>query len=198
MTGSLTLPARLSTRHWILIALGLVAVQIAALFALGRVPICTCGTVKLWQGVVNSSENSQHLFDWYTPSHVLHGVLLYAGLRLVFPNMPVMQRFALALGVEVAWEILENTPLVIERYRSGTISLGYQGDSIVNSVADTIAMSFGFLLAARLPVLAAILFAVALELVAGFFIRDNLTLNVLMLLHPLDSVREWQAALPNR
>ena len=189
---------RLSTRGYVLIALALVAFEIAVLFALGRSPICTCGTIKLWHGVATSAENSQHIFDWYTASHVIHGILLYAVLSVLFPKVPVMQRFLLALGIEVAWEILENTPLVIERYRSGTISLGYQGDSIVNSVSDTIAMATGFILAAWLPVAVSILLVVALELVVGYFIRDNLTLNILMLLYPLDGIREWQSALPNR
>jgi hypothetical protein len=198
VTGSLTLPSRLSTRGWVVIALGLVALQIAALYALGRTPICNCGTIKLWQGAVNSSENSQQIFDWYSASHVIHGVLLYAGLWFVFPKMPVMQRFVLALGIEIAWEILENTPFVIGRYRSGTISLGYQGDSIVNSVADAFAMAFGFGLAAWLPVAVSIALVIAFELIVGYFIRDNLTLNIVMLLYPLDAIRDWQAALPNR
>ncbi len=190
--------SRLSSRAIVLIALALIAAQIAILYTLGRAPICTCGSVKLWHGVVNSPENSQHIFDWYTPSHVIHGILLYAALRFLFPTMPTMQRFLLALGVEVAWEIIENMPFVIERYRSGTISLGYQGDSIVNSLADTFAMAFGFLLAATLPVAASILLVIALEAIVAYFIRDNLTLNIVMLLYPLDSIREWQAALPNR
>lgn len=198
MTASLTFPQRFSTRDYLLSALALVALQAAILFALGRVPVCTCGTVKLWQNAVNSSENSQHIFDWYTPSHVIHGILFYFALWLIFPKVPMMLRLLLALGIEVAWEIAENTPFVIERYRSGTISLSYDGDSIVNSVADTLAMSFGFLLAARLPVLVSLLLIVALEITVAYFVRDNLTLNVLMLLYPLDSVREWQAALPNR
>ncbi len=198
MTASATKPLRLATRGYVLIALALVAVQFAALYALGRLPVCACGTIKLWHGAVNSSENSQHVFDWYTPSHAIHGILFYAALWLVFPKMPVMQRFLLALGMEIAWEILENTSLVIERYRSGTVSLGYQGDSIVNSVADTAAMAFGFLLASWLPVSASILLVIALELFVGYFIRDNLTLNVLMLLYPLDAIRDWQSALPNR
>jgi hypothetical protein len=147
---------------------------------------------------VNSSENSQHIFDWYTPSHVIHGILFYVALWLVFPKAPVMLRFLLALGIEVGWEIVENTPFVIERYRSGTISLSYSGDSIVNSVADSLAMSFGFLLASRLPVLVSLLLIVVLEVTVAYFVRDNLTLNVLMLLHPLDQIRDWQAALPNR
>ncbi len=198
MNAFLASPARWSNRDWVLVALALVALQIAVLFALGRHPICACGTVKLWQGAVNSAENSQHIFDWYTPSHIIHGILLYGALWFVFPKMPVMQRFALAVGIEVAWEILENTPLIIERYRSGTISLGYQGDSIVNSVADTVAMSFGFLLAASMPVIASVLLVVTMELVVVTFVRDNLALNIVMLLYPLEGIRDWQAALPNR
>lgn len=189
---------RLSTRDYLLIALGLVALQAIVLFALGRVPICTCGTVKLWEGVVNSSENSQQIFDWYTPSHVIHGLLFYFLLWFFFPKTPIMLRFAIAVGVEVAWEIIENTPLIIDRYRAGTISLNYYGDSILNSVSDTLAMMFGFFLAARLPVVICVLLVVALEAWTAFWIRDNLTLNIVMLLYPLDAIREWQAALPSR
>jgi hypothetical protein len=197
-TTATGLSFRLSTRDYVLIGVALVTFQAVVLLALGRSPICTCGIVKLWYGVPTSAENSQHILDWYTASHVIHGILLYAGLRFLFPKLPVIQRFLLALGIEVAWEIFENTPIVIERYRSGTISLGYQGDSIVNSVADSLAMSFGFLLAALLPAIVSILLIVALELIVGYFIRDNLTLNILMLLYPLEGIREWQAALPNR
>jgi hypothetical protein len=198
VTASLTFPQRLSTRDYVLIALALVALQAAILFALGRVPVCACGSIKLWQNTVNSSENSQHIFDWYTPSHVIHGILFYLALWLIFPKTPVMARFLLALGIEVGWEIVENTPFVIERYRSGTISFSYHGDSIVNSISDAFAMSFGFLLAARLPVFVSVSLIVALEVTVALFVRDNLTLNVLMLLHPLDPIRDWQAALPNR
>jgi hypothetical protein len=198
VTASLTFPQRLSIRNVALIVFAMVALQAVILYALGRVPICTCGTIHLWQNTVNSAENSQHIFDWYTPSHVIHGILFYVALWLVFPKMPVALRFLLALGIEVAWEVVENMPFVIERYRSSTISFSYHGDSIVNSVSDAFAMSFGFLLAARLPVLVSVSLIVALELMVAYFVRDNLTLNILMLLYPLDSVRDWQAALPNR
>jgi len=189
---------RLSTRDYVLIALALIFAQAIVLYAMGRVPICTCGTIKLWQSTVNSSENSQHIFDWYTPSHIVHGFIFYLALWFFFPKTPVMMRLAVAVGIEVAWEILENTPWIIERYRSGTISLSYYGDSILNSVADTLAMVFGFLLASRLPVAASVLIVIVFELFTGYWIRDNLTLNVVMLLYPLDAIRDWQAALPTR
>jgi hypothetical protein len=189
---------RPSTRDYLLIALALIALQALVLHTLGRVPICSCGSIKLWQSTVNSSENSQHIFDWYTPSHVIHGVLFYVVLWLVFPKAPVMLRLVAAIGLEVAWEIVENTPTIIERYRAGTISLSYYGDSIVNSVADTLAMIAGFALAARLPVAASVVLVIVFEAFTAYWIRDNLTLNVVMLLYPLDAIRDWQAALPNR
>jgi hypothetical protein len=189
---------RLSTRDSLLIALALIAAQVAILYAMGRVPICACGTIKLWQSTVNSSENSQHIFDWYTPSHIVHGFLFYVVLRFLFPKTSILARLLIAIGIEVAWEIIENTPAIIERYRTGTISLSYYGDSIVNSVADTLAMIAGFALASRLPVAVSVVLVVAFELFTAYWIRDNLTLNVVMLLYPLDAIRDWQAALPHR
>lgn len=176
---------------WIIVSIIISAVAI--LYAMGRVPICTCGTVKLWQGTVASSENSQHLTDWYTFSHVIHGFLFYALMWALFPDRPLLQRLAAAVAIEAGWEIVENTPLIIDRYRTATIALDYYGDSIINSVADILAMMLGFWLSSILPVPAIVSIALFFEGFTGYVIRDNLTLNVLMLLYPLDPVRAWQS-----
>jgi Protein of unknown function (DUF2585) len=185
--------ASLRLHTYLLIALGIIALQGVVLLANGQPPICTCGTVKLWHGVVLSPENSQHLTDWYTFSHIIHGFGFYLLLWLVARRTPIGLRLVLAVMLEAGWEILENSPIIIERYRQSALAQGYAGDSVINSVSDTLAMVIGFALARVLPVRLTIALTVAMELFVGYMIRDNLTLNIIQLLHPSEAISRWQA-----
>ena len=173
-------------------AIAIVGLAAAILFAMARPPICTCGTIALWGSV--GPTQSQMLADWYSLSHVVHGLLFYALLWLVARRTPVGRRFLIALTIEAAWEVIENTPMVIDRYRTATAALGYSGDTIVNSLSDIAMMALGFLAARKLPLWGAVLFFLALEIVPLLVIRDNLFLNVWMLVAPTDAIRDWQSA----
>ncbi|MEO7563736.1 MAG: DUF2585 family protein [Sphingomicrobium sp.] len=182
-----------SQRRSLIAAAAIVVTAALILLAMGRAPICTCGTLKLWVAARDSAETSQMLADWYSASHIVHGLLFYAALRLVLPRWPVEWRFVLALGIESGWEVLENTPLIIDRYREATAALGYNGDSIVNSLSDVAMMALGFFAARKLPMWGAIVALAVLELVPLMVIRDNLTLNIWMLLAPNQAIAAWQA-----
>ena len=159
----------------------------------GRILICKCGYVKLWHGVVNSSENSQHIADWYSLSHIIHGFLFYGAGALLLRKTNLLWRFAFALVLECSWEIFENSEFIINRYRSATISLDYFGDSIINSISDVGFMALGFWAASRFPAKWIVAAAITMELLALAVIRDNLALNVLMLVHPIEAIKAWQA-----
>ncbi len=182
-----------------LAALGVALGIVIILLGMHRPPICSCGTIRLWQGVVESAENSQQISDWYSFSHVIHGFLFYGVAYLIwrrfgFSALSPVWALALAVLVEGSWEVLENSPIIIDRYRSVTVSFGYSGDSVLNSAADMGFMALGFVFAARMPVKLTVALAIAFELFTFAMIRDNLTLNVLMLATPVEAVRQWQAA----
>lgn len=184
---------RADRRGWIAAGL-IVLIACVLLFAMGRPPICTCGTVELWHGAIDSG-NSQHIADWYSPSHVIHGFLFYGAAWLLLRERPMGVRLAVAVAVEAAWELLENSPVIIDRYRTATMALGYSGDSILNSMSDIGMMALGFLFASRAPWWVTLVIGLGFELLTLWVIRDNLTLNVLMLTFPIEAVKVWQGGL---
>ncbi len=188
-----------STSQLLIITAGVVVIIITMAIIMhleGRLTICECGYIKFWHGLVVSSENSQHLFDWYSFTHILHGLGFYLLLWLVDrkKKLSITAKLLIATGLEAGWEILENSNMIINRYRTATISLDYFGDSIVNSIGDVIAMITGFLFAYRTKVWMALVLFVGIELLLLYVIRDNLTINIIMLIQPLDAIKTWQAA----
>ncbi|TPP07373.1 DUF2585 domain-containing protein [Rhizobium glycinendophyticum] len=184
-----------STRFWLVVTALIILVQVLSQYLMGRIWICECGYVKLFEAGVNTPGNSQHLFDWYTPSHIIHGFLFYGLGWLILRRKPVAARLALSALIEAGWEILENSPIVIDRYRTATMAIGYTGDSILNSGIDMVSMIAGFFFAARAPVWLTIAIAIGFEILTALVIRDNLTLNVLMLVWPIEAVKVWQGGV---
>jgi len=181
------------SRRAAILSFAILAAAAATLLAMGRNPICACGSIDLWVGQRDSARTSQMLADWYSLSHIVHGLLFYAILWLVARRWPAEWRFVAALLIEASWEVIENTPFVIDRYRETTAALGYSGDSVINSLSDILMMCLGFLIARKIPVWASVALLVLLELLPLFVIRDNLTLNIWNLLAPNPAVAAWQA-----
>ena len=185
---------RLTLRTALALSLLVILAAGGIIFGMGHPLICKCGFVKLWHGGRGDNQMSQHIADWYTYSHVLHGVIFYWLITLIAQGrLSMAARLLIAVFIEAGWEILENTPLIINRYRAVTISRDYFGDSVTNSVFDIVAMMLGFLLAARLPAWVTVALIIAVEVGLLFLIRDNLILNIIMLVHPIDAIRVWQA-----
>ncbi len=183
----------LTLKQAFLIALGLLSFQALVFYFLGQPFTCECGYIKFWESNVLSPGMSQQLFDWYTFSHIIHGFIFYGILKLIFPHLPASSRFLFAMGLEIGWEIIENTPWVIKAYRAQALAQGYNGDSIINSLFDTLSMMTGFFLARRLPVWVILLLAVLFEVFVGYCIRDGLFLNILNFIHQFDFIHTWQS-----
>ena len=173
---------------------GVLAVTSGVELWMGRSLFGPDGRPGLWESNIWSSENSQRFADPYSFSHIVHGILYYAGLWVVARRWPVRHRLLIALALEAGWEILENSPLIINRYREATISLGYMGDSVFNSLSDILMMTLGFLFAFRVPAKVSVAAVVVMEIGCALWVRDNLTLNVIMLVHPFEAIKHWQMA----
>ena len=184
------------TKKYLLISLTIIIIAVAILFSMGRIPFCKCGDITLWSSDVVSNQQSQQLADPYTFTHFIHGIIVYFLLWLIFKKrLNPMQRLVIAIGLESGWEILENTSYIINRYREATISFDYFGDSIFNSVGDIIAMVIGFIVAWKLPVKLTAVSVILIELLLLYFIHDSLTVNIIMLIYPIEAIKNWQAGM---
>jgi hypothetical protein len=178
----------------VLIMVALVMLTGAIELAMGRSFLGPDGRFGWWEANIWSSENSQRIADPYSFSHIIHGMAFYGALWLVARRLPVRRRLLLAVILEAGWEILENSPLIINRYREATIALGYVGDSVLNSMSDILMMATGFLFARRARWWVTVVAVVVMEIGCAWWVRDNLTLNIIMLVHPLDAIKSWQMA----
>jgi hypothetical protein len=176
------------------VAAGLVALQAGTLSLMGQPLLAAAAPFRLWAGNPLGPDNSQQLTDWYSLSHIVHGLIFYGLSRLIAPRLPFAARLLLAMGVEIGWEIIENSPAVIEAYRSQALAAGYRGDSVLNSLSDTAMMALGFFIASRLPWWGTVLLALTLEILAALAIRDNLTFNILNFLVSWPALEHWQQA----
>ena len=176
----------------LLLSAGILALQAIVLRVMGRPLICACGHVDFWYGNPAGAETSQQLTDWYTFTHITHGFAFYGLLWLIAPRLSVARRFVLMIALEAGWEMVENTPFVIALYRQSALAQGYGGDSVVNSVCDTLAAAIGFVLARILPVWAGVALVGANEAFLAYMIRDNLALNIVQLVHPSATLSHWQ------
>jgi hypothetical protein len=179
-------------RRLAVVIAGTTLLALLILRLMGRPWWCACGGWSLWSGEVNSQHNSQHLFDHYSATHVLHGFLFWWGLQALGPRLPQRWLLPVAVLLEALWELAENSPFVINRYRTATLALGYEGDSVLNSLCDILCAAVGFLIARRLGWTWGLAVFVVVELAVVWLIRDNLTLNILMLLFPLPAIKAWQ------
>ena len=193
-TGTCAVPTANHFGRYIVSFITIIIMTAGVEWWMGRSLLGPDGKFGFWEGNIWSSENSQRLADPYSFSHLVHGMLFYAGLWLVARKLPVHQRLLLALGLEAGWEILENSPIIINRYRAATISLGYDGDSVLNSMSDLLMMTLGFLFACRIKPWITVAAVIAMEAGCALCIRDNLTLNIIMLIHPIDAIKHWQMA----
>ncbi|MBI3785752.1 MAG: DUF2585 family protein [Deltaproteobacteria bacterium] len=183
--------------QWKHVGFTAVCVGIAAstLIVMGRPLFCACGTIRLWYGDAWGAENSQQLLDPYSFTHITHGILFFALLRWTARRLSMPACGVMAVGLESVWEVIENTNTVIDRYRAATMALGYYGDSVLNSVGDILSCGVGFALAARLPTRATVAIVILLETALTFTIRDSLLLNIVMLVHPVEAIKVWQAQI---
>ena len=180
------------TKFVILAAALLIAFQIGILHHAGQPWIAADGVIRLWANDPFSPHMSQELLDWYSFSHLIHGFIFFGLLKWIAPRLPLSTRLLIAMGIEIGWEIAENSPFVINAYRRQALAAGYVGDSILNSVSDTVMMSTGFLIASRLRARVVIALALAFELFTTVMIRDGLAFNILGFVAPSKAINDWQ------